>query len=130
MEHERTSAVQNCTKTLSNYDFEGYFEREADSPKLLETLKGQVKQGSVRSGARACKAGALPAELHAHANSMIINDCNAINMADDHLFAKQAVSQQGWALMHCRPYIPRVFGDLIAHYVFDFQSTRSTPASR
>jgi hypothetical protein len=34
---------QNCSKTLSNYDFEGYFEREADSPKLLETLKRSGK---------------------------------------------------------------------------------------
>jgi hypothetical protein len=32
---------QNCTKTLSNCDLGGYFEREADSPKLLKTLKRQ-----------------------------------------------------------------------------------------
>ena len=30
---------QNCSKTPSDCDFEAYFEREADSPKLLETLK-------------------------------------------------------------------------------------------
>jgi hypothetical protein len=34
---------QNCTKTLSNCDLGAYFEREADSPKLLKTLKAQSK---------------------------------------------------------------------------------------
>jgi hypothetical protein len=34
---------QNCAKTLSKCDFEGYFEREADSPKLLKTLERQNK---------------------------------------------------------------------------------------
>jgi hypothetical protein len=33
------SAVRNCTKTLCNCDLGAYFEREADSPKLLKTLK-------------------------------------------------------------------------------------------
>jgi hypothetical protein len=30
---------QNCTKTLCNGGLGAYFEREADSPKLLKTLK-------------------------------------------------------------------------------------------
>jgi len=30
---------QNCAKTLCNCVIGGYFEREADSPKLLKTLK-------------------------------------------------------------------------------------------
>jgi hypothetical protein len=30
---------QNCNKTLCNCRFGVYFEREADSPKLLKTLK-------------------------------------------------------------------------------------------
>ena len=34
---------QNCAKTLSNCDFEVYFEREADSPKLLESLESESK---------------------------------------------------------------------------------------
>jgi hypothetical protein len=33
--------------TLCNCSFEAYFEREADSPKLLETLKTQSKGWSV-----------------------------------------------------------------------------------
>jgi len=49
-------------------------------------------------------------------------------MADDHLLSNQAVSQQGYALMPCRSYIPRAFGDLFTHYAFDFQSTRSNPS--
>ena len=39
----RPDLYQNCSKTLSNYDFEGYFEREADSPKLLESLESKSK---------------------------------------------------------------------------------------
>jgi hypothetical protein len=35
---------QNCAKTLSNCNFGAYFEREADSPKLLETLGSEVKE--------------------------------------------------------------------------------------
>ena len=34
---------QNCAKTLSNCDVGVYFEREADSPKLLKTLERQNK---------------------------------------------------------------------------------------
>jgi hypothetical protein len=33
----------NCTKTLCNWPFGANFEREADSPKLLKTLKTQGK---------------------------------------------------------------------------------------
>jgi len=32
-----------CSKTLSDCRFEGYFEREADSPKLLESLESKSK---------------------------------------------------------------------------------------
>jgi hypothetical protein len=32
-----------CSKTLSDCHFEGYFEREADSPKLLESLESKSK---------------------------------------------------------------------------------------
>ena len=32
-----------CSKTLSDCNFEGYFEREADSPKLLESLESEGK---------------------------------------------------------------------------------------
>src|SRR5882672_6722577 len=36
-----TRPFQYRTRTLCNCTFEAYFEREADSPKLLETLKTQ-----------------------------------------------------------------------------------------
>jgi len=38
------SLCQNCAKTLSNCDAGAYFEREADSPKLLETLESESKE--------------------------------------------------------------------------------------
>ena len=41
--HALPELYQNCTKTLSNCHLEGYFEREADSPKLLETLESESK---------------------------------------------------------------------------------------
>src|SRR6267143_3730649 len=44
---------QNCAKTLSNCDVGAYFEREADSPKLLETLEGESK-GRNRWNAGSC----------------------------------------------------------------------------
>src|SRR5882672_2442803 len=56
---------QNCTKTLCNCTLGAYFEREADSPKLLKTLKRRTKEGIFGRDERACKAGALPTELHA-----------------------------------------------------------------
>jgi hypothetical protein len=66
-----TTAVlkSSCTKTLPNCDLGAYFEREADSPKLLKILETQAKDRRIGMGARACKAGALPAELHAHSGS-------------------------------------------------------------
>jgi hypothetical protein len=39
----RTQPCQNCAKTLSNCNVGAYFEREVDSPKLLETLGGESK---------------------------------------------------------------------------------------
>jgi hypothetical protein len=39
----RTQLCQNCVKTLSNCNVGAYFEREADSPKLLETLESESK---------------------------------------------------------------------------------------
>jgi len=44
---------QNCAKTLSNCDVGAYFEREADSPKLLETLESESK-GRNRWNAGSC----------------------------------------------------------------------------
>jgi hypothetical protein len=44
------------SKTLCNCSFEAYFEREADSPKLLETLKTRAKDGGFGRSERACKA--------------------------------------------------------------------------
>lgn len=42
------------------------FEREADSPILLETIETQAGNGMLRMNSRApCKTGALPSELHA-----------------------------------------------------------------
>src|ERR1700735_2833367 len=64
--HSQIYLYQNCTKTLCNWRLGGYFEREADPPKLLKTLKTKAKDGAFRGPERACKAGALPAELHAH----------------------------------------------------------------
>src|SRR5467141_3370559 len=46
---------QNCAKTLSNCDVGAYFEREADSPKLLETLESESK-GKNRWNAGPCLA--------------------------------------------------------------------------
>jgi len=43
------SLYQNCTKTLCNCGLGGYFEREADSPKLLKTLKTSSEGWSVWS---------------------------------------------------------------------------------
>ena len=45
----RTRLYQNCTKTLCNCCFGAYFEREADSPKLLKTLKTEGKGWSLWS---------------------------------------------------------------------------------
>lgn len=45
--HALPELYQNCTKTLSNCHLEGYFEREADSPKLLETLESESKASGV-----------------------------------------------------------------------------------
>ena len=42
--HRGVQLYQNCAKTLSNCDVGAYFEREADSPKLLETLGSEVKE--------------------------------------------------------------------------------------
>src|SRR5882762_254198 len=50
---------QNCTKTLCNCTLGAYFEREADSPKLLKTLKRRTKEGIFGRDERACKAGEL-----------------------------------------------------------------------
>src|SRR5260370_32774830 len=61
---------QNCTKTLCNCTLGAYFEREAHSPKLLKTLKRRTKEGIFGRDERACKAGALPAELHAHPDQL------------------------------------------------------------
>jgi len=36
--------IQNCTKTLCYCGLGAYFERETDSPKLLETLGSEVKE--------------------------------------------------------------------------------------
>jgi hypothetical protein len=41
---------QNCTKTLCNCGLGAYFEREADSPILLKTLKTQSKERSLWKG--------------------------------------------------------------------------------
>src|SRR6267142_1193066 len=62
---------QNCTKTLCNCTLGAYFEREADSPKLLKTLKRRTKEGIFGRDERACKAGALPTELHAHCGDWV-----------------------------------------------------------
>src|SRR6267154_1249203 len=62
---------QNCTKTLCNCTLGAYIEREAHSPKLLKTLKRRTKEGIFGRDERACKAGALPAELHAHSGTSI-----------------------------------------------------------
>src|SRR6266404_3326557 len=40
---QRPRLFQNCAKTLYNRALGAYFEREADSPKLLETLETQSK---------------------------------------------------------------------------------------
>jgi hypothetical protein len=48
----------SCTKTLCNWCFGAYFEREADSPKLLKTLKTDGKDGVFGVLERACKAAA------------------------------------------------------------------------
>ena len=61
----------NCAKTLCNCVIGGYFEREADSPKLLKTLKRRTKEGIFGRDERACKAGALPTELHAHCGDLV-----------------------------------------------------------
>jgi hypothetical protein len=57
--HSQICLYQNCTKTLRNWRLGGYFEREADPPKLLNTLKTKPKDGMFRRPERACKAGAL-----------------------------------------------------------------------
>src|SRR6267378_4544266 len=44
---------QNCAKTLSNCNVGAYFEREADSPKLLQTLESESK-GRNRWNAGSC----------------------------------------------------------------------------
>ena len=44
---------QNCAKTLSNCEVGAYFEQEADSPKLLETLESGSK-GRNRWNAGSC----------------------------------------------------------------------------
>ena len=49
--HALPELYQNCTKTLSNCHLEGYFEREADSPKLLETLESESNASGVSSKA-------------------------------------------------------------------------------
>jgi hypothetical protein len=54
---------QNCAKTLSNCDVGVYFEREADSPKLLKTLERQNKGRNRWNGCAClqsrCSRGAL-----------------------------------------------------------------------
>jgi len=39
----RTELCHNCGKTLSNCNVGAYFDREADFPKLLETLESESK---------------------------------------------------------------------------------------
>ena len=66
--HPRDSQTQlcrNCAKTLSVLNIGDSFERKADSPSCYKHWK--VKKGRESlTGRNACKADALPAELHAH----------------------------------------------------------------
>jgi hypothetical protein len=48
---------QNCSKTLSKCTLRAYFEREADSAKLLKTLERQSQGRNLRNGV--CEAGAF-----------------------------------------------------------------------
>ena len=48
-------------------------EREAGFPSSLETIETQAGNGMLRMNSRACKTGALPAELHARGPSVPTN---------------------------------------------------------
>jgi hypothetical protein len=56
----KTWLYQNCTKTLSYCDIGAYFEREADSPKLLKTLKTQSKGWSCWNGSSCLQSRCSP----------------------------------------------------------------------
>ena len=56
------------------------FERKADAPSYCKETKSEGSNGRFRGVSAACKAGALPAELHAHSNCLILNNCARENL--------------------------------------------------
>src|SRR6266550_1685731 len=62
-------------------------------PSLLETIETQAANGVLRMNSRACKAGALPAELHAPCNCMILKMILIEFRENDYLPSRQVLSQ-------------------------------------
>ncbi len=56
----RTQLNQNCAKTLSNCGVGAYFEREADSPKLLKILETQSKGWKAWNGGSCLQSRCSP----------------------------------------------------------------------
>ena len=73
----------NCPKTLSNYHFEGYFEREADSTKLLKMIRKQGQRMESWSKACTCKGGALEfVRRHHSVMQVVINYGKVLTKAE------------------------------------------------
>ena len=71
--------IQNCAKTLCNRALGAYFEREADSPKLLETLGSEVKEWSDWN-VGSCFHGYIPSALTSLGNNSAAG-CGPFNNA-------------------------------------------------
>jgi hypothetical protein len=62
---------QNCVETLSVLAVGLAFERKADALSYCKETKSEGSNGRFREVSAACKAGALPAELHAHSGNLL-----------------------------------------------------------
>ena len=85
----------------------------------------------LRMGYAACKAGALPAGLHARADSVIVKDCSRISMPSEHLPSKQVVSRRGLC-GHAAQAIPlsSAHAPEFKYTVFDGPSSLAAPGAK
>jgi hypothetical protein len=70
------SCVRTVSKLYLFWPLGLAFERKADAPSYCKETKMEANNRASGVSSAASKADALPAELHAHANSMILNNSN------------------------------------------------------
>ena len=73
LDDSRTELYQNCTKTPCNCYFGAYFERGADSPKLLKTLKTEGKGWSLWSARTRLQSRCSDTRARCQAGQLTVN---------------------------------------------------------